>query len=226
MVYGSLGDGLAQAIAAVMLCIVVVPALLFGTLGWAATRKARPRIRVAAVVVGLLMGPLFGIPINKGVFDLPWSYFNPFASPPALPTFLTLELPADFQRDWFVLVEDPAAEQVIEVVDDGPYTRLRMVAPASGLLRVRSIPRLVTSSYIDVEVPDGYRDRLMMQSPRPLPPGVAGTRWTAAFVGEVWPGDGPDPHHLDDEELARWLNALEETPAPQPVSEPGLADAG
>lgn len=192
-------EGLALAIFGAMICMVVVPALFFGGLGWLALRGQYGW-------VGGLVGAALGVGV--GAIAVTMTFFEDTWSPPRL---LELEVPAGFAHEWVYVVGDPAVST--EVAWSGvslPFTspRGRVSVPRSGVVRVRSL------AHLDGERVDAVLVRGGGSGPRnvsfaalTLPP-AAGSGRVVAFGFAPWPGREPEPPS-DPDALAARIAELE-----------------
>lgn len=147
--------GMAAAILCASVCMVGVPAALFGAAGFVAFRgrtvprwardeesadvqQPRPAARRGAIgaVVGALVGVAAGtIAVVSTFFERDWSP----------PVELMLEVPEGFGHDEVVVLEDRGSSNDFEWSGvDAPFTArsARLAVPASGVVRVRSLQEL------------------------------------------------------------------------------------
>jgi hypothetical protein len=189
-------EGLAIAIAAASLAMVVVPAALGGVLGYLALRKHQG-------AVGALVGALLGG--AGGVLGVTATFFESTWSPPPS---LTIEVPPGFGHEWVVFIADPSAGATITWAGfDAPFTsrHARVAVPASGVVRVRELGLLDGG---------GVRARLSTgvdatgSASKGAPPGVGPGR-LVAYVFAPYPGREPDLGSLDPAALGALLRARE-----------------
>ena len=175
-----------------MACMVTVPAVLFGTIGFFALRKRKWGL--AGALGGIFAGALVG-----GV-AVGFTFFEDTMRPPA---HLEIEAPPGFAHEWVFFVADPSVST--EIAWEGWWSpSARVVAPASGVLRVRDLGRL-----------DGGAPRVTLNgrdhrgySALRLPASMGGGR-LVAFTFADWPGTEPDVSALDAEALAARIRERE-----------------
>ena len=123
-------DGLALAIVLASLCILIAPALVFGSLGYVAARKRRGWL-------GALIGVVIGL--GAGAVGVVATFMESTWDPPGE---LTLEVPPGFAHEWVLILADPTVSTEIDWrgLDVPLMARTASLAvPPSGVVRVRAL---------------------------------------------------------------------------------------
>ena len=185
-------DGLALAIAAASLCMLLVPGLLGATLGYFALRK---RARWVGVVIGFVIG------IGLGGLAVAATFFESTFSPP---DELSIDAPG-LRHETVIFVEDAHAPSAVEWTGSRlPFSsRIGHVAvPASGVLRVRSVD-WIGGREVRARLVTGMAEQSL--SVRDVPP----LGRVVVFGFAPYPGTEADPAVLDPPSLLALIRERE-----------------
>lgn len=158
-------EGLAIAIFAASICMLVLPALMLGGLGYLALRRGKGG--VLGAVIGVAVG------LGLGALAVTYTFFESTWSPPLSITFVT---PPGYVYDTVILLEDPtAAAEIPWTGAELPFSSrtATMPIPRSGVLRVRSVSDLMVNDR-QALLSDGRRMWGMIM--QPAPPGLGATQ--------------------------------------------------
>lgn len=165
-------QGMALSIALASLCIMVLPGLLFGGVGYYLMRERRGWL-------GGLLG--FALGLIVGVLSVTATFYEQTWDP--LPA-LVLEVPPGFDQDIVVLLGDASADAEVRWTGaDIPFFARtgHIEVPASGIMRVRALEGVLGGNValstgasawgsLASPVPDGVRaERLFVLCFRPYP---------------------------------------------------------
>ena len=191
-------EGLALAIFAASICMLVVPGLVLGAIGYLALRTKRGA--AVGAVVGLAIG------LGLGALAVTYTFFESTWDPPVHITFVT---PPGYVHETVILLEDPTASL------DIPWTGLEMplasrsaimTLPRSGVLRVRNVSDLMTNDRT-AELSDGrHMWGMIMQ---PAPPGLGASQLIVFDFMMSGTRSEPDMGMMTPEALAATIRARE-----------------
>lgn len=193
-------EALALAILGASVCMVVVPALVVGALGWF---LGRGRHGWAFGLMGAMLGGLVGcVAVAATFFEDAWS-------PPAT---VEIEAPPGFAHEWVYLVGDPSSSLELDWRGiDAPFTsrHARLTVPRSGVVRVRALG-VLDGGHVDatLSIAGGPAAPSMGRSGLALPPGFGSGRMVA-FGFAPYPGTEPEPP-VDPAALAARITSLEQ----------------
>lgn len=179
-----------------MLCLLSVPVLALGTIGVVVGRKKSTAARVALALGGATIGLAIGVGALVLTFfeDTVWGQT------------LELSVAPGFAHEWVIVVEDPAATEVVEM-EGLIRPRARVTVPSrGGVLRVHSLGDVGGGGFEAVRMPDGASS--MGMAARNLPPSLGSGRLLAVSFAR-WPGTEPDLGMLDDAQLEARIRELE-----------------
>ncbi|MDQ3032708.1 MAG: hypothetical protein M3Y87_09845 [Myxococcota bacterium] len=193
-------QGLALAIFGAMLCMVAVPALAAGALGWLVARR---RAGWLGALVGALLGGVLGaIAVTATFFEDVWS---------PRPT-VTVEVPAGFAHEWVYLVGDPSSSVEVEWSGvDVPFSARsgRIAAPRSGIVRVRTLEHLDGGNVgAQLSIDGTLGPESQGSGGLNTPPGLGSGR-VVTFGFASYPGTEPEPP-TDPAALAARILLLEQ----------------
>lgn len=189
--------GLAAAIALASICILALPAVLGGVLGYFALRKWSA---AAGAIVGALLGGGMGYVAVMATFYE--SSFDP-------PVAITFETPPGYRHDDVILLEDPSAPEIPWTGLDVPFSSptARMPVDRGGVARVRSLEALRTS---DRRAFLATGEMALGFSTYPAPPGLSATSVVVFDFAPYGARREPELPYFDEgEALAIVLRARE-----------------
>ena len=186
-------EGLAAAIFLAMICMVVVPVLVFGALGWLATRKKKGW-------VGALAGAALGVTIGAGLIAYT------FYADDLTRTQLEFSVPSDFAHDWVVLMEDPSSTVDITWSRGGLAPRGTLSVPSNGVVRLRTLEG-VTGEDVEARLADGRP--AMGGMARPNFPELGGGYLVMYSFRAYGDETEPDFQNMVDDEIVARIRQLE-----------------
>jgi hypothetical protein len=192
-------EGLALAILGASVCMLIVPALVVGALGWFV---ARGRHGAIGAIVGALLGAVIGcIAVTATFFEDVWS-------PPAI---VAIDAPAGFAHEWVYVVGDPTVSTELDWRGiDAPFMarHTTLTVPRSGVVRVRSLDRL-DGGHVEatLSIAGSPARPSMGRAGLSLPHGFGSGR-VVAFGFAPYPGREPEPP-VDPAALAARVTELE-----------------
>ncbi len=144
-------DGLAFAILAVAVAMVVAGFLLMFVLGWFLGRSLhlkRGKVVLLAIASGLAGIGLGSLAVVATFFEDTWSP----------PPHLRIDVAKGFRPNWVILIEDPSApSRLVWRGYNAPFHGIsaEIAVPLGGVIRVRSLARVVGRGGTDVSWSDG-----------------------------------------------------------------------
>lgn len=186
-------EGLALAIFLAMICMVVVPALVFGAIGWFATRRKKGW-------VGALSGAFAGVLIGGGLVAYT------FYADELTRTQLEFQVPPTFAHDWVVLMEDPTSSIQIEWTRSGLASKGTLTVPANGVVHVRTLEGVMGED-VEASLADGRRSWGSVA--RPNFPELGGGYLVMYTFRQYGDETEPDFQNLEDDEIIARIRELE-----------------
>lgn len=181
--------GLAAAIVAAMVLMVVLPALVLG--GVAQRAWKHPVATGAAVVLGA----------GGGAVAVAATFYGEAITRPTL----RLETAASFEHEWVILLEDPSVDRRLEWSGGlAPSASLRI--PAGGVVRVTALPDPFRGD-TDVVLSTGPHNLGLVA--RPVPGELRATRMLAFGFAAYGEQTEPDLSMMEAAELVERVVELE-----------------
>lgn len=189
-------SGLATAIMLAVVCMLVVPALVLGGIGYLVARgrgeRKRPLRTISVTLGAALLGSLLG------VVGVVLTFYESLLDP-----VLVLDVPPGRAITEVYLIEDPTSPTELDW--DLLQRRARVAVPPSSVIRVRDLGRLEGFMF-SAELSTGQTN--VGASAMPAPPGIgAGYVHCLSFV--PWAPDQEDVCSQTGDVLAARLRALE-----------------